>query len=659
MFANTYVKESVEYTYNQLGLIDKSGQNVAYTGHSVYCYKCTSGETFYVTHTSYASSGSNRLPITIYKVPKGQNPTRDYLIPGNLMEIVATADNYNPQNKKVVIGDYLDTEDSDLYLCIVYYDGGSGTDNLAVDRATPQSGFMVEQRKKNEEQDRLNKGLESIPLIDAKVNGGFAYINTDFDGNILGKIDTEGNNIAYGNYFSYYKKINSGEKIKYSHTSTSISGESLTYGFYQLPIGEKPARENIISANLLEPYNTSNTALIDKEITAPSVVDKDLYFLTTQRIPGQEGGDTYSLSIYQEVQGYDERIENLEKNQGIRKPFEGKGVYFAGDSNTMRFYYSKKFLETTGMSLIGYTSERGNGATSIVLYSIVKELDEEGTIDWAKIDIFGIFVGGNDYDHNIQSGTFEDSYDIESSPNTRYAAIRMLIEYCQQKAIDAGNNTMIIVAFSRPERDDFLTTDVAKTTLLLENVEYIIYNGMARNSVSDDFPGLAGAAVAQYANDGSFEKALLAPNHGEDKNYSGERVDIVSGKKVRVSFRTSHFTSSAEIHYIGGSTETITKESSGKFESDFQWILTDGTKVKTNNYYRGRRNDAGCTMADIGNQILDCAKRMGCPTCDLHSLSGVTYQNLRYWIPDGTHYGQSLGDRLGVLMGNFINNLQL
>lgn len=656
ILANTFLREDIETDYTQGGLINTDGDNIVYGNHSTGCYKCAPGDVYYITHTSYSSNKKNILYVTIYKVPEKQNPTRDYLISSNLLEIVerGSAD-YSLQDRKVIIGDYLNEEGYDLYLCIVYYN----TDSLEVKKNIPKKGFLIEQQKRNEKQDELNKELNKIPLIDSKINGGYGYVNTDFDGYIGGRTNSSGNNENYGNHFTYYKKVSNGEKLKYSHTATSTSNMNLTFGFYQLPIGEEPMRENIISDNLLEPKNTSNATLIDEEITAPSVNGKDLYFVSTLRLPPTGGGDTYSISIYQEISGYDERIDNLEKNQNAtRKPFEGKGVYFAGDSNTMHFLYKNKFLETTGMNLIGYTAERGNGNTSTALYTTVKTLDEEGSIDWNEIDIFGIFVGGNDYDRNIQAGTFESSYDIEGTPTTRYSAIKMLIEYCQQKAIDANNNTMTIVVFSRPERDDYITTDVAKTTKLLDNVDYILYTGQARNEVSEDFPNLTGAAVSQYNNNGVFEKTLLAPNKGESKNYTSERVSVELNKKIRISIRTgNNFNPSITVYYLDGHSEIITKENADIFDESFQWLLSDGTEVKTDNYYRGRRNGANCTMSDIGNQILDCAKRMGCPTCDLHSLSGVTYKNLRYWIPDGTHYNQDLGNKLGVLMGNFVNSL--
>lgn len=68
-------------------------------------------------------------------------------------------------------------------------------------------------------------------------------------------------------------------------------------------------------------------------------------------------------------------------------------------------------------------------------------------------------------------------------------------------------------------------------------------------------------------------------------------------------------------------------------------------------------NSNGLTIKIIADAIHDCCKHLGIPSFDLLSHSGITSFNLDYHLQDKLHPNAYGGDRIGKLMGQFINTL--
>ena len=87
------------------------------------------------------------------------------------------------------------------------------------------------------------------------------------------------------------------------------------------------------------------------------------------------------------------------------------------------------------------------------------------------------------------------------------------------------------------------------------------------------------------------------------------------------------------------------------------YIWKDGYCDNRSYHYAPGKNLAGNTMYEIGEAICDCAKRKGVACLDTHNLCNITYETVRDYMPDGTHFEKELSDRIGTLMGNFVNTL--
>lgn len=68
-------------------------------------------------------------------------------------------------------------------------------------------------------------------------------------------------------------------------------------------------------------------------------------------------------------------------------------------------------------------------------------------------------------------------------------------------------------------------------------------------------------------------------------------------------------------------------------------------------------NSNGLTIKNIADAMLDCNRWFGIPTYDLLSNSGINSYNLTTHCPDNLHPNQYGGERIGKIMGNFINTL--
>ena len=658
------------------GIIQEDGDSIAYGNHYIFFVRAENTK-FLLSHIY--SGSAHILNYAYYKVPTGTTVSREVLITNNWITSAPYSTQATVEN--VRLNAISPISGYDVYLCITIRSTTNPStaitgDTLSLKKEVvdPSLSLVEKVAALQTKSAALEEQMEDVQGAVDGISEHDEYQSVSVDGYILGRILTStGDTTTYGNHYIAYRKVSNGEKVKLTH-HYSGTASIMNYAYYK--ISGAPTKDNIISTNWLfdAPYSTSKNDIDNLELTSPSVESGDIYLCITIRSttnPTTEiTGDTLFLktlvhipSIEEQLEDIQEQLENIEEELpqiGTVRPFEGLGVYCAGDSNTMYGYYINELIANTGMTLIGSTASSGNGASSTALYDILKTLDSNNQISWANINLFVIFVGGNDYDQNIQEG---DTYDYTDyvgdniTPTTRRGAIKAIIDFVQSKAADVNNSNMLICAFSRPERDNFLTTSVSKLTTLLTNVTSIKYSGTPRNAVSEDYSGLEGIAVAEYDSQGSFESVKLSANNS---GYVERVIQCDSSKKYRIAYQYwgNYQSANIVVTFGDGTSITLTKDTTENIETNYQWMLSDGTLVKKNNYYNGRRNEAGDTMADIGSQILDTVRRKGFPAFDIHSLCGVSMANLYTWIPDGTHYSQDLGAKIGRLMANCINTLQ-
>ncbi|SEB08267.1 SGNH/GDSL hydrolase family protein [Pedobacter hartonius] len=68
-------------------------------------------------------------------------------------------------------------------------------------------------------------------------------------------------------------------------------------------------------------------------------------------------------------------------------------------------------------------------------------------------------------------------------------------------------------------------------------------------------------------------------------------------------------------------------------------------------------NTNGLTIKNVADGIQDCCKYLGIPSYDLLSNTGINSYNLDTHLSDKLHPNVYGGNRIGKLMGNFINTL--
>lgn len=435
-------------------------------------------------------------------------------------------------------------------------------------------------------------------------------------------------------------------------------------------------------------YRTSHVALYNSE----KVIQPDTNWQSGEEIPA---GIKY-IRLNQEVRDTEELTMDMVKialvkgiaysNPGFilsfnpdkikipngsteNMPFKGKGVFCAGDSQTMHGLYFSELLRVTGMKMIGNTGLLGNGGTSTNLLGFLKRMDSQGLIKWDDIDVFTVLIGGNDYGSNTEKGTFNDV----SGANTIYGSIKGVIDYVMSK-----KSTITMAFFTRPERDNVENTKNQNgywfTTKKLQGVTKVIYTGNVEPS-SGCTDG--GVAICGYDGEGNFVKNIL---EAKGSGYTSESVSIPSEcKQIRICSKGSAAgeTFSFEITSDGTSipSGTILNESNiDEYREKSSNVLPKGYILNNSYYniyiwkdgycdnrsyhYAPGPNLKGNTMYDIGEAICDCARRMGVPCLDTHNMCNVVYgYNLRDLMPDGTHFNQTLGSKIGRLMGNYINTL--
>lgn len=351
------------------------------------------------------------------------------------------------------------------------------------------------------------------------------------------------------------------------------------------------------------------------------------------------------------------------------RPFAGKGLFCAGDSQTTYGRYFGELLRVTGLKMIGNTGKMGNGGTSVQLPGFLKRMDSQGMIKWDEISVFTILVGGNDYGSNTEKGSFSDN----PGANTIYGGIKGVIDYVLSKRSD-----IVIAVFTRPERDNVEnihnTSGYWFTTKILKGVTRIEYTGNVEPSrgCTD-----GGVAISGYNAEGDFVRNLLEAKGG---SYNGEMITVPSDcAGVRICSKGSGAGEVFEFRLTTDGTDienglVLTEDTIDGYREKSSYVLPEGYLLNNSYYniyiwengycdnrsyhYAPGPNLQGNTMYDIGEAICDCARRMGVPCLDTHNLCNVVHgYNLRKLMPDGTHFEQELASKIGRLMGNFINTL--